>query len=82
MYSLGWAPNDLDPHNAIVNEEGTPAPIDFESACELDVKLGTSWGTKWWIDVQVKNYHASDKSNDISALEKIPEWLSALTFDD
>lgn len=60
----------------MVNEKGTPVLVDVGSACELGAKLATSLGTKVWIAVQVKDYHASDKSNGISAPEKFASgWV-------
>lgn len=82
LHSLGWAHNDLQPHNIMVSEGGMPVLIDFGSAREVGAKLGTSRGTQAWIDKQMKDYHTSDKSHDISALEKVRKWLDAPTFDD
>lgn len=82
LHSLGWAHNDLNPSNILVDEEGMPILIDFGSAREIGTKLGTSRGTKGWIDGEMKDYHTSDKHHDLFALEKIQMWLDAPTFED
>ncbi|KAL6866463.1 hypothetical protein ACO1O0_002574 [Amphichorda felina] len=82
LHSLGWAHNDLNPSNILVDEDGMPILIDFGSAREIGAKLGTSRGTKGWIDGEMKDYHTSDKRHDFFALEKIRMWLDAPIFDD
>lgn len=82
LHSLGWAHNDLNPSNILVNEEGMPVLIDFGSAREIGAKLGTSRGTKGWIDSDMKDYHTSDKGHDFFALEKIRTWLNDPMFDE
>lgn len=75
LHSLDWAHNDLNPGNVLVNEAGMPILIDFGSARRIGTKLGTSRGTKGWIDGEIKDYHTSDYRHDLSALEKIHTWL-------
>ena len=82
LHSLGWAHNDLNPNNVLVDEDGMPVLIDFGSAREIGAKLGTSRGTKGWIDRDMKDYHTSDEGHDFFALDKIRIWLDAPTFDD
>lgn len=82
LHSLGWAHNDLNPSNILIDEQGMPVLIDFGSACEIGAKLGTSRGTKGWIDGEMKDYHTSDKCHDLFALDKIRMWLDAPIFDD
>lgn len=82
LHSLAWAHNDLNPSNTLVDEEGMPVLIDFGSAQEIGAKLGTSRGTKGWINEEMKDYHTSDKRHDFFALEKIRTWLNAPIFDD
>lgn len=82
LHSLGWAHNDLNPSNILVDMEGMPVLIDFGSAREIGAELGTSRGTKGWIEEDMKDYHTSDKRHDFFALEKIRIWLNAPTFDD
>ena len=82
LHSLGWAHNDLNPNNVLVDEDGMPVLIDFGSAREIGTKLGTSRGTKGWIDQDMKDYHTSDKCHDFFALDKIRVWLDGPVFDD
>ncbi|OJD11416.1 hypothetical protein AJ78_07811 [Emergomyces pasteurianus Ep9510] len=81
LHSLGWAHNDLNPGNILVDEDSMPVLIDFGSAREIGAKLGTSRGTKGWIDREMKDYHTSDKHHDLFALEKICGWIDAPIFD-
>ena len=71
LHSLGLAHNDLHPANILVDEKGAPVLIDFGSTRETGAKLGTSRGTKGWINGEMKDYHTSDKNHDLLALEKI-----------
>jgi hypothetical protein len=59
-----------------------PILIDFGSARRMDTKLGTSRGTKGWINGEIKDYHTSDYRHDLFALEKIHTWLNTPTFND
>lgn len=81
LHSLGWAHNDLNPSNILLDKAGMPVLIDFGSAREIGAKLGTSRGTKGWIDGEMKDYHTSDHRHDLFALEKIRTWLHNPTFD-
>ncbi|OAX79910.1 serine/threonine protein kinase [Emergomyces africanus] len=81
LHSLGWAHNDLKPDNILVDKDGMPVLIDFGATREIGAKLGTSRGTKGWIDREMKDYHTSDKHHDLYALEKICKWLDAPIFD-
>jgi hypothetical protein len=58
-----------------------PILIDFGSSRPIGVKLGTSRGTKGWIDGDMKDYHTSDKKHDFYALGKIRSWLDEPIFD-
>ncbi|KAI3390255.1 hypothetical protein diail_10856 [Diaporthe ilicicola] len=82
IHSLGLAHNDVNPGNILINLEGMPILIDFGSTRMIGAKLGTSRGTKGWIDGELKDYHTSDKQHDFFALEKIRNWLDEPTFDD
>ncbi|EXU94875.1 protein kinase [Metarhizium robertsii] len=82
LHSLGWAHNDLNPGNILVDKEGMPVLIDFGSAREMGAKLGTSRGTKGWIEGEMKDYHMSDKRHDLFAIDKIRLWLDAPMFSD
>lgn len=54
-----------------------PVLIDFGSAREMGATLGTSRGTKGWIEGEMKDYHTSDKRHDLFAIDKIRVWLDA-----
>lgn len=82
LHSLGWAHNDLNPSNILVDEKDMPVLIDFGSARKIGAKLGTSRGTKGWINGDMKDYHTSDERHDFFALEKIRIWLNDPIFDD
>lgn len=82
LHSIGWAHNDLNPSNIMVDKEAMPILIDFGSAREIGAKLGTSRGTKGWIDGEIKDYHTSDSIHDVFAIEKLRTWLDGPTFDD
>ena len=82
LHSLGWAHNDLNPGNILADEQGMPVLIDFGSAGEIGAKLGSSRGTKGWIDGEMKDYHTSDKGHDLFAIEKIRMWLDVPIFED
>ena len=84
LHSLGWAHNDLNPTNVLVNdsEDGgiLPVLIDFNSARKINVPLGTSRGTAGWIEGKIEDYTTSRKENDIFALKKIRIWLDNPDF--
>jgi len=82
LHSLGWAHNDLNPGNVLVNQAGMPILIDFGSSHPIGAKLSTSRGTKGWMDEDMKDYTTSEKRHDISALLKIRAWLDKPTFQD
>ncbi|KAM7185626.1 Protein kinase-like domain containing protein [Rhypophila sp. PSN 637] len=82
VHSINWTHNDLHPNNILVDEVGMPVLIDFGSAREIGAKLRTSWGTKRWIEGDMKDYHMSDSGYDIFALEKIRIWLESPAFND
>ncbi|KAI9831652.1 MAG: hypothetical protein M1819_004718 [Sarea resinae] len=82
LHSLGWAHNDLNPDNILINKAGMPILIDFGSAREIGQELSTSRGTRGWIDGEMMDYTKSEKRHDISALDKIRAWLDKPTFID
>ncbi|MBE3043324.1 protein kinase family protein [Candidatus Bathyarchaeota archaeon] len=83
LHSINFAHNDLHPGNILVNQQGMPVLIDFGSSREIGAKLGTSLGTKGWIEVEeMEDYDTSETGHDMFALEKIRAWLDAPTFDD
>lgn len=82
LHSLGWAHNDLNPGNVLVDKSGMPVLIDFDSCHEIGQKLLTSRGTEGWRDVDINDYDTSEKSHDIFALGKLRAWLDKPTFRD
>lgn len=86
LHSLGWAHNDLNPTNLLVDDSkacgGMPVLIDFGSDGKIGSLLGTSRGTSGWIEGRIEDYATSKKEHDIFALEKMRFWLDNPTFDD
>ncbi|KAI1151876.1 kinase-like domain-containing protein [Nemania diffusa] len=86
LHFLGWAHNDLNPTNVMINDSGIggamPIVIDFGSAREVGMLLGTSRGTPGWYDGRIEDYTISKKENDMFALKKMREWLDRPTFSD
>lgn len=83
LHSLGWAHNDLNPSNVLVDDSvagGKPVLIDFDSARELGKLMGMSRGTSGWIEGRIEDYTTSRKEHDIFALDKIDAWLDNPTF--
>lgn len=50
LHSLGFAHNDLNPSNMMINDQGMPATIDFGSCHKIGEKLAKSRVTMGWID--------------------------------
>lgn len=73
LHSLGFAHNDLNPMNILLNNEDHPIIIDFGSCKSFGEQL-VSAGTPGWID---QEYLVSAQENDESALRKIHSWLVA-----
>ena len=86
LHSLGWAHNDLNPTNVLVDDSGAgggmPVLIDFGSARKIGSLLGTSRGTSGWIEGGMEDYTTSEKEHDTFALGKMRLWLDNPTFDD
>ncbi|KAF4498621.1 serine threonine kinase [Fusarium agapanthi] len=82
LQSLGWAYNDLNPGNILIDNIGMPILIDFGSCHEIGKKLSTSRGTEGWIDEEIKNYTTSEKRHDMYALGKIRQWLENPTLEE
>jgi len=80
LHALGWAHNDLNPDNVLVDAAGMPVLIDFGSAREIGARLGTSRGNKEWIEGDMKDYHTSDPCHDTFAMAKIEAWMDGPTF--
>lgn len=75
MHALGWAHNDVNPYNIMVNEAGEPILVDFGSACKIGDKMGASRGTPGWSE-EDDDYTLSKASHDLHALDKIRKWPS------
>lgn len=79
LHSLGWAHNDLNPTNILVNEvkgaDVVPILIDFGSARKVSAPLGMSRGTSGWIEGPIEGYVTSRREHDLFALNKIKGWL-------
>ncbi|KAJ7222261.1 hypothetical protein GGX14DRAFT_663047 [Mycena pura] len=70
LHSLGYAHNDINPANIMLNSKGFPVIIDFDGCCkigDLVVKGGTP-GFELDSDV-------SSRENDFGALAKVQRWL-------
>jgi serine/threonine protein kinase len=80
--AVGFAHNDINPANILVDAAGMPVLVDFGSSREIGRKLGASRGTPGWIDGDPLEYDTSEERHDWSALEKIRAWLDNPTFDD
>ncbi|KAK3987158.1 kinase-like domain-containing protein [Cladorrhinum sp. PSN332] len=81
LHSLGFAHNDLNPANVLVEEETKqPVLIDFGSARPVGEALGTSRGTSGWIEGKIQDYTTSRKENDLFALRKMRAWIEEPTF--
>lgn len=75
IHSLGFAHNDLNPTNILLDSNDNPVVIDFGSCKRVGEEL-LSGGTHGWID---EDYSISAQSHDESALEKIDKWLRSVT---
>ncbi|GAB1320039.1 hypothetical protein MFIFM68171_10249 [Madurella fahalii] len=75
---VGVAHNDLNPNNIMVGKDGMPVLIDFGSARQLGGKIGFSVGTPGWMEdlTCARDYYSYSKaSHDLTALDKISDWL-------
>ena len=86
LHSLGWAHNDLNPTNVMIDESEVgsvlPILIDFGSSRQVDRPLGLSRGTTGWVEGKIEDYTTSAKENDIFALKIIRTWLDNPTFEE
>ena len=71
LHSLGFAHNDLNPMNILLDKNDRPVIIDFGSCRKFGEQL-VSAGTPGWID---EEYIISAQDNDEAALQKIDLWL-------
>jgi serine/threonine protein kinase len=72
LHSLGWAHNDLNPTNIMVDysDEGDTVPIliDFGSAREIGSLLRTSRGTAGWFEGRIEDVRSISIFNFCSTL--------------
>jgi len=78
IHSLGFAHNDLNPTNILLDGDDNPIIIDFGSCKRFGEKL-LSGGTYGWID---EDYSTSAQCHDESALHKIESWLQSIIVRD
>jgi hypothetical protein len=71
LHALGYAHNDLNPFNIMVDEDDEVVVIDFGSCAPFGKRL-MSTGTYGWID---EEFSTSEKRHDVAALDKIERWL-------
>lgn len=79
LHSLGWAHNDLDPSNILVDASGMPVLINFEYCREIGRELPTL-GAMGWRDMNVEEYTKSDTKHDLLVLDKLREWFDNTTL--
>ncbi|KAJ7647847.1 hypothetical protein FB45DRAFT_998768 [Roridomyces roridus] len=70
LHSLGYAHNDLNPHNIMISKAGDPILIDFDSSLPLGLKLTKGGTFEWEYEGGV-----SAKENDLWALAELREWI-------
>lgn len=71
LHTLGYAHNDLNPTNIMLDDSLTPVIIDFGSCKRVGEGL-VSAGTPGWAD----DYEVSDPEHDKAALKKLRRWLN------
>ena len=77
LHASGFAHNDVNPANIMVDDYGMPVLIDFDSCCRIGEKLTRGRGTPGWIEGSMDDYITSEASHDIYALHKLREWMEA-----
>jgi serine/threonine protein kinase len=77
LHSLGFAHNDINPENNMVDDNGKPILIDFGS-CEKPEQRIFSGGTPGWV---YESFTLSNKDHDIFALGKLMVWLQRPELD-
>ena len=75
LHALGYAHNDLNPYNIMVDDDDDVVVIDFGSCRPFGKRL-MSTGTYGWID---EEFTTSEKRHDVAALDKIEKWLGDAT---
>lgn len=77
VHSLGFAHNDINPNNIMLDENDTAFLIDFGSCRRIDEPL-ISAGTLGWMEAGSK-YDLSKESHDHFAFSKLQKWIEAPT---
>ncbi|KAJ5738147.1 peptidase S66 LD-carboxypeptidase A [Penicillium malachiteum] len=74
LHSIGFAHNDINPANVLLDEEKMPVLADFNSCKPIREKLTYSRGTYGWMD-EADEWNISETRHDFFGMEKIQEWL-------
>lgn len=76
LHSLGWAHNDINPANILIDDAGEPKLIDFGSCQPFGAHLMSS-GTKGWCK---ETFFHSAKENDEYSFEVFKPWLDEMVL--
>ena len=74
LHSLGYAHNDLNSRNIMVNEDRLPVLVDFEACRKIGEKLPYTRGTEGWVNPE-DDLSVSDACHDRYGLAKVREWM-------
>ncbi|KAJ5935162.1 hypothetical protein N7466_004709 [Penicillium verhagenii] len=74
LHSLGFAHNDINPANVLLDHAQMPVLVDFNSCKPIGEKLTYSRGTLSWTDEE-DEWDTSETRHDFFGMEKIREWL-------
>nr|GAT53634.1 predicted protein [Mycena chlorophos] len=73
LHGLGFAHNDLNPENVMLDKFGQAVVIDFDSCVEIGASMSGNQGTTFgW---EYENTGISKAENDLWALSEIARWL-------
>jgi serine/threonine protein kinase len=73
LHSLGIIHNDITPSNIMLDEDGTPVIIDFDSCTNVGHSLEGIKRTHGWHDPLVKT---ARETNDLGAFTELQTWLT------
>ncbi|KAF7329318.1 Protein kinase domain-containing protein [Mycena kentingensis (nom. inval.)] len=74
LHALGYAHNDLNPSNIMLDTAGNPVLIDFDACARLGERLKYKKGTDDWY--QAEDGKLSKVENDFYGLREIERWLA------
>ncbi|KAJ6032494.1 serine/threonine protein kinase [Penicillium herquei] len=74
LHSLGFAHNDINTANVLVDKERMPILADFNSCKPIGEKLTYSQGTLGWTD-EDDEWDVSETHHDLFGMEKTRKWL-------